>query len=154
MTHRFPVHSDLGFDQVPLTKELERTSETGDRCLPTLFPVLLVQMEASLTTSQQALLSRDFIAVERATREQRHLQRQLGACFAAFRQAPRPSPPEIEAGVTCQRILQLARVQLALLGHAQRSLVACARLLAGPGAAYAPPKQTAAVYPVANRERR
>jgi|HubBroStandDraft_2_1064218.scaffolds.fasta_scaffold28222_3 hypothetical protein len=146
MKQRFPARSDLPFSEVPHTWEPAAERASCGRSQLSLGFALLAQLEASLTASQQALLSRDLPALERATCEQRLLEPQIGQLRRAFRPVSKSSPLEIEVRVTSQRILHLARVQLALLARARRSLSALEQLLAGPGAAYAPPMQTTATH--------
>jgi hypothetical protein len=112
---------------------------------------LLAELEVSLTNSQRALLSRDVSVIERETQEQRRLQKALAelwtSCLASTQKANslrfnsprvRPSIPR-ELRAAQLRVHHLARVQLALLGRARRSLHAFSHLIKGPSAGYGPP---------------
>jgi hypothetical protein len=100
----------------------------------------LLELEASLLSSQKALLARDLAGVEQGTLEQMCLRRALeilrpwdGARTSDSEQ------PSSELRATAMRILHLGRVQGALLDRAQRSLRMISNLLAGPEANYGPP---------------
>src|SRR5258708_7844781 len=117
-----------------------------------IFATLLERLEISLAIGQRALLSLDVAAVERETREQNDLCREIGVLCLGNAAAPMqhacevgPRQPiifvkgatELRAGQA--RILHLARVQAALLSKAQRYLAILANLRAAPEATYAPP---------------
>jgi hypothetical protein len=93
---------------------------------------ILRELDASLRASQKALLSGDLAGIEQGTREQEHLRRALEALWTA-----RPHG-FTEDRALLEQVLHLGRVQVALLSRAQRSLRITSRVLAGPGADYAP----------------
>ena len=95
---------------------------------------VLLELEASLLSSQEALLARDLAGVEQGTREQVRLQR----AFEILRPWD-AAQTSSELRATAMRILHLGRVQAALLDRAQRSLRMISNLLAGPEASYGPP---------------
>jgi hypothetical protein len=124
---------------------------------------LLGELEASLRNSQRALVSRDVVGIERGTHEQWRLQQALRALWSEDRTPLQdrasagdgfgwPGQAQLAAGVRIAkaRVLHLARIQLALLARAQRSLNALSRLLDGPGASYSPPACRSAVWPRAS----
>ena len=97
---------------------------------------LLTELEASLQASQRALLAHDLASLEHRTGEQIRLRRAL-EIFGTPDGAPLAEsdlPHELRAAQ--KRVLHLGRVQLALLGRAQRWLRTLSHLMAGPGASY------------------
>jgi hypothetical protein len=129
---------------------------------------LLLELEASLKTSQRALLTRDLASIEQGTREQTRLVGSLSivsAPIAAQLAAHLAGDPHqiatalsnpahrsrvrldsrLSAQVSSQvnaasiRILYLGRVQAALLVRARQCLRMLAHLVAGPQAGYGPP---------------
>jgi hypothetical protein len=100
---------------------------------------VLSGIETSLKNSQRALLARDISSVERETHEQQRLQQALtelwARCLASVQKADAPFELRAAQG----RVRHLARVQLALLGRAGRSLYVFSHLLKGPGAGYGLP---------------
>ena len=92
---------------------------------------LLGELESSLAASQRALLARDVVSLDRATREQIRLRRALEILCAQ----KIVSAPELRGAQ--QRVLHLGRVQAALLVREQRWLTVLANLVAGPEASYA-----------------
>jgi len=102
----------------------------------------LLELEASLLSSQEALLARDLAGVEQGTCEQVRLQRALEIlrpCEAAQTSDSERTRASSELRAAAIRILHLGRVQAALLDRAQRSLRMISNLLAGPEASYGPP---------------
>ena len=116
---------------------------------------LLCELEASLRLSQRALLQRDLPGLEQATREQIRLRCALGilwewdatACKPAARfdgrTQPKLSPAESARAESApdlraaqQRVLQLGRIQAALLAGQQRWFTMLANLVAGPDSGY------------------
>ncbi|HEY3971871.1 MAG TPA: hypothetical protein VGM18_02640 [Candidatus Sulfotelmatobacter sp.] len=105
---------------------------------------ILADLEASLKTSQLALLGRDASALAECTREQIRLQRSLDMLW------PRNGKASCDVGfdfslipglrAAVARVLHLGRVQAALLARAQCWLSTLSNLLAGPAANYAPPR--------------
>jgi hypothetical protein len=107
---------------------------------------LLKQLETSLQASQRALLSGDLAALQHENCEQLRLQRALEACWppnGARTGEGSPKPDEFATSnslrVAQMRILQLGRVQAAILARANRWLTTVSHLLAGPEAAYTSP---------------
>jgi hypothetical protein len=134
--------------------------ENGDLKLPNRSPgnelavaslALLRELEASLETSQKALLARDLESIEQETREQMRLQQSLaillenglvsekcnGMPQTILRRVCNPDTEQLL--LTAQRVLHLGWVQATLLNRAQQSLQMISRLLAGPSATYVPP---------------
>jgi hypothetical protein len=111
----------------------------------------LAELEASLQVSQRALLSRDISSLEKRTLEQRRLHEALA--ILSVPRLPQGSSPattllaaELLAAET--RVLQLGRIQAALLDRAQRWLRTVVNLLAGVEKAYSPPRDvTVTAYP-------
>jgi hypothetical protein len=95
---------------------------------------LLGELEASLRTAQQALLSHDLAGLQLATEEQSKLRCSLADLWC--RQTPGAAwePALVSAQA---RVLHLARVQAALLARAQRRVRMLANLRAGSDAPYA-----------------
>lgn len=104
---------------------------------------LLADLAASLEAGQQDLMARDVARVEQHTLEQIGLHRALAILWS-------PAPPargcmkfdfgldsELCAGAI--RVLQLGRVQAAMLKRQQRRLRMISSLAAGSGATYSPP---------------
>ena len=130
----FPAEFPTEFPRNFPTNLAPRSEAVPDGCtLRHRSLELLGELAASLQSSQNALLSRDLAAIERGTREQKQLQQAL---WEAQAEARAKDQPKYAAEF---RVLQLARVQLALLARAQRNLHALSHLLAGPGASYRPP---------------
>ena len=105
----------------------ELSTETN---LDALRLALLNDLESSLRSTEQAILGRDVERLERATEEQANLHHRLvmlpmrGSSF---------SPAVREAQ---QRVLDLGRVQSALLERARQRLRMLANWIAGPEAQY------------------
>jgi hypothetical protein len=91
---------------------------------------LLLELEASLRQSQRALLSRDIETFEELTRK----QELLAHTFNALSEKDRLPSDSISAAA--RRVLQLGRIQIALLGRAHSSLRLVANLLTGAGSDY------------------
>jgi hypothetical protein len=112
---------------------------------------LLAELEVSLTNSQRALLSRDVSVIERETQEQRRLQKALAELWADHLAAVQKensslnnsqrstTAPSTELRAAQLRVRHLARMQLALLGRARRSLRIFSHLTKGPSVGYGPP---------------
>ncbi|MGA1985060.1 MAG: hypothetical protein ABSG72_02235 [Candidatus Sulfotelmatobacter sp.] len=110
---------------------------------------LLGELESSLEASQHALLARDLAGIERHTGEQVRLRRALEILWSqnSLEGSDRvPIHPMLsvragaaEFGAAELRVLQLGRVQAALLRRAQRWSRMLSHVLAGPGAGYAAP---------------
>jgi hypothetical protein len=112
--------------------------------------LVLRQLEASLEASQAAVLAREVEGIERHTEEQIGLSRALTVLYgeSTFQNhspsdlqaaLPRMAPHlAAELRAAENRVLQLTRVQAALLGRAQRFLMILTNLVAGPGASYGP----------------
>ena len=98
---------------------------------------LLTELEASLQSSQHAILTRDVIGLEQSCGQQIRLLRALRILD--------PAQADLIFGSKFRgaqmRILHLARVQAALLARGQRWLRTIENLLAGPATNYgsAPP---------------
>jgi len=106
---------------------------------------LLAELEASLQASQRALLSRDVASLEQHTAEQMRLQKALAILSAPMpRLSGSNSNPTLVAELRAAetRVLQMARMQAALLDRAQRWLRTVVNLLAGVEKNYAPPSGT------------
>jgi hypothetical protein len=110
---------------------------------------LLHMLEASLRASQAALLSRDLNGLKRSTDEQKRLYRELRAL------GPPPAPCPLAEGFAIMkptgdpqrasqlreaqvRILQMGRLQAALLARVQRALTVSANRMAGTATNYGP----------------
>lgn len=91
---------------------------------------LLSDLEISLRASQQAVLGRDLEGLQRMTAEQARLRQTLAAMAT--------SAADSSVRAAQQRVLHAGRVQLLLLGHAQRWLEVLTNVLAGSGAPYVP----------------
>lgn len=108
---------------------------------------LLNDLESSLRASEQAILARDVARLERATEEQTSLHRRLvmlpvrGSSF---------SPAVREAQ---QRVLDLGRVQSALLERARQRLRMLANWIAGPEAQYRAVSANSAVLEVVRSQK-
>jgi hypothetical protein len=130
--------------------------------------LVLRQLEASLEASQAAVLAREVEGIERHTEEQMRLSRALTilygeSTFHAHQQHhPASDFPAALPRMTTRlaadlraaekRVLQLTRVQAALLGRAQRFLRILTNLVAGPGASYGPgPLQSGPPAEIAGR---
>jgi len=111
--------------------------------------VLVTELEASLLTSQKALLTRNVARLEECTREQAYLRSELQVFASANGGAQANGPrgqnqdqeDENEAAAlraAHARVLHLARVQLVLLDRARQSLKIISHLVAGYEAGYAP----------------
>jgi hypothetical protein len=108
---------------------------------PTTALAVLEEIHASVKRSQKALLATDLAAIDEGTREQlllvRELERHLG-----FSPATSLSiyPSELLASLKleAERILELTRIQIALLARAERLLRVRANQLAGSSEPYAP----------------
>jgi hypothetical protein len=114
---------------------------------------LMRELEESLHQSRKALLAQDLAAIERCTREQVDLIRELDALMqrsmaspVAGRQekdeAPGRSPGALELEEELRRsrsrILEAVRLQAALLARARAKLRILANMLAGPSVTYGP----------------
>jgi hypothetical protein len=115
---------------------------------------LVAELEASLADSQKALLALDLAGIERGTREQALLGRNLEALVLRTRRIvtvelargkerplapPSPTPEELSGlRAAANGVLQSIRVQAALLTRAQRALRIRAHRVAGIGATYGP----------------
>jgi hypothetical protein len=107
--------------------------------------LLLGELEASLQSSQKALLARDLAGVERETSEQRRLHQGLEDLGGAPVFHPQSAAEWRAAAI---RILHLGRVQLALLARTRRSLHVFSHLAQGPDASYAPLAHAGKIWPV------
>jgi hypothetical protein len=110
---------------------------------------LLQELARSLHAGQQALLSRDLLSLELNTQTQHRLCQALEILWtqkAATPSSYRPGSPNGPDGALAVRlraaqwqVLQLGRVQAALLIRAQRSLRMIVHLRAGLEATYSAP---------------
>jgi hypothetical protein len=98
---------------------------------------LFHRLEASLRSSQTALLLRDLAGIEEHTRELLGLRTELEA-LCAVGSLGNPGLGNRDLSAAALHVLHLGRVQMALLERAQRSLRMIANLLAGPRAGYSP----------------
>ncbi len=98
----------------------------------------LRELESSILASNQALLARDLPGIERLNYEQAGLLQSLDVFLSA---SPQTRNPELAAALNAaaKRVLQLTRIQQALLARAQRWLIILTNLSAGTGASYRPP---------------
>jgi hypothetical protein len=131
---------------ISTTTELPSTTPCGkgNDELPHAALALFDELRGSLETSTKAVLQRDLAALEQATGDQRLLLLRLRALLPA----PQPAnsalpeqPPSILRNELCDaghRVLQLARVQAALLKRARRFATVLSNLLASPQRSYAP----------------
>ena len=107
---------------------------------------LLAELEASLSGSQQALLSRNLSRLEQRTAEQarlHYLLSQFPTANAAYEGSDSPAPAPNPSLSVClraarQRVLRLGRTQQFILQRARGRLHVLSNVLAGPHAAYAP----------------
>jgi hypothetical protein len=175
MSDRSPDAPPLRLAQMqavhPLAADSPSPASTRELDFASCSIELLAELEASLMSSQSALLSRNVSAIERETQEQWRLQGSLADLWArrlasmqkadsASSASPRLRPllpPKLRAAQL--RVWQLARVQLALLGRAQRWLQVVSHLMKGPSAGYGPPAGinsflTSASWPPANKRRK
>ena len=97
---------------------------------------ILSDLETSLRAAQRALLERNLVQIEQLTNEQRTLRNALGAHLAENKIEPDLSP--VFAGAAA-RVLQLGRVQAALLSRARQSLRTLSHVMAGTQVDYGPP---------------
>jgi len=119
-----------------------RSAESGSPQIASGL-ALMDELEASLQASQRALLAHDLASLEHRTGEQLRLCRAL-EIFGTPYGAPRAgsefshASPQFAAELRAaqKRVLHQGRVQLALLGRAQRWLRTLSHLMAGPGASY------------------
>jgi len=144
-------------------REKDKAKAEDERAQPAL--ALLAELASSLEASQRALLANDISVLQQATSAQVHLCHALrrlstspadqstspsvGACEKSTNcplLLPLPFPslfPSLSSGTELraaqERVLQLGRVQAALLIRSGRSLRILAHFLAGPGASYCPP---------------
>jgi hypothetical protein len=152
-----PENAGERTDQRTDERDHERDQERSDE-LPRVRLALMRELEASLQGSRKALLALDLVGIERGTREQVGLTREIEAVLqrgiaqpakhrappAKHRTAPEqessPSAytPELEDELRrCQnRVREAARLQAALLARAQRKLRILANMLAGPSLNY------------------
>jgi hypothetical protein len=110
--------------------------------------MLLAKLELSLSRGQKALLARDADELEKATGEQIRLCQALEVLLFPAKEKCRAST-ELYAAVC--RVLQLARVQDALLRRSQGFLLALGNLANGPEATYEALLSTRALRPAARR---
>ena len=133
----------------------QRSSPQAGAAMAQTSLALLRELEASLESTQQAVLARDLAGLEQGTREQLRLRQELEILWAWDRTHPHADPaagtcnlrdaPDlmVELRAIGMRVLLLGRVQAAVLLRAQRSLRMMAALLAGPESSYSPgPLQT------------
>ena len=128
----------------------QRSSPQAGAAMAQTSLALLRELEASLESTQQAVLARDLAGLEQGTREQLRLRQELEILWAWDRTHPHADPtggtrnlPDtsdlmVELRAVGMRVLHLGRVQAALLVRAQRSLRMIAHLLAGPESSYSP----------------
>jgi hypothetical protein len=134
-------------DQLALPGTRAGAEENSRTILAVVLP-----LEASLRASQAALLARDLSGIEKGTRDQILLQkelailsstrRDLAETLPGGRSGRRPltnGPLAAELREAQLRALHLGRVQAALLIRAQRSLRMLSHLVAGAQANYGPP---------------
>lgn len=149
MTRQFPIDAAL---RSPEQRTAEQLSANGGSEVAPASLALLGELEASLQTSQQALLARDVARLEESTREQTRLQRSLQV-LGSRDAAQGSDPTRYDLAFAAQlraaqlRALHLGRVQAALLARAQRWLRVVSNLLAGLEASYVAP----ACHPLAQR---
>lgn len=112
---------------------LSPIADSGTRvALRPEIEVLISQLEQSLEAGQRALLLRDIEKFEEQTAIQTSLSKVLAE---SLRDWP---IGEDKIGAACSRAMYLCRVQLGLLGRAQRSLRVLSNLLAGADGTYLP----------------
>lgn len=151
MTRPASISEHRSLPAAPARQLLRHSSQAPESTPPPASEIilarlaLLAELETSLLASHRALLAREISSLEKHTAEQMRLHRAL-----AVLPAPR-SHSSANSSVSCrpalaaelraaeQRVLQLGRVQAALLVRAQRWLRTVAHLLAGVGKTYAPP---------------
>ena len=88
------------------------------------------EVERIFLTHQQTLMSRDLAALEKQVSIQANLKRVLEQATQNL------APPSAELRTAQARVLQIGRVQLALLNRAQRSLRLLSNLIAGRQCTY------------------
>jgi len=126
-----------------MTPDTPRLFSTDTNLLADPVRIALVQrLEVSLQSSARATVSRNLRELEQATEEQTHLLAELRASNTTSREHgdPAPLPAFARSRDTCRRVLELCRLQRALLARAQRSLDVLAHWMAGPGASYTHPQ--------------
>jgi len=96
---------------------------------------LLLDLEASLRSSQSALLARDMPRMELLTRKQDELHHALSTILKS---GSRPGTCDGTVPAVARRVLQLGRVQCALLRRAQQSLRTSLYSAAGTQSEYGP----------------
>ncbi|HEY1271179.1 MAG TPA: hypothetical protein VGF08_04315 [Terriglobales bacterium] len=131
-------------DQLSLSISIAAAqSGLPDGCEQRFLEVLL-DLEASLRASQEALLARDLGKIEQLTREQMDLQRALGAMVEepGLKQVLQAIARGHVLWATHRRVLQLSRVQCALLRRAQQSLRTLSCWLAGTNSQYGTAAET------------
>jgi hypothetical protein len=131
--------------------------KSGEEFPPQL--AMLATLESSLAASQKALVALDLDRIRSATVEQMVLVQNIAAVFSfdqatpAILQQPgrkhqrtsipyHPEPAE-KLNQTAKRILDAARIQLALLSRLQRKLRVLSHALNGPSISYAPQARSA-----------
>ena len=133
-----------------LAEASARPTEPDDRVhLAEVRLGLLRDLEASLETTQKAVLARDLVGLGQGTHEQIRLHQALETVLDrtyARIGGPADGPWRLrcepclaaELHASAMRVLHLGRVQAALLVRAQRSLRMISNLLAGPESSYSP----------------
>ena len=112
---------------------------------------LMLELEASLRGSKNSLLALDLPRIEQGTVEQIALIERLNGVLSPTFPAAQSCEPTGTAGSfastralenefqgRCRRIMELVRLQAALLTRAQTKLRVLANTLAGPASAYGP----------------
>jgi len=122
----------------PTTVEIEQS------CLEILF-----ELEASLLASHRAILDRDVARLEELTQLQGRLRRLLSDVLPGIvGRIDRELPVDRSAlQMAAGRVLELGRVQLAMLRRSRRSLVILANLAAGAEAGYAAAAESSRTAP-------
>jgi hypothetical protein len=121
-------------DALPPPSEPQRTARTE---IAQARRSLLAELEASLETSQRALLARDVAGLEQSSGEQMRLLRALQIFWQPGLALDDPVH-DAELRAMQMRVLHLGRVQAALLARGQRWLRTIAHLVAGPATNYVP----------------
>ncbi len=104
---------------------------------------LLEELYASLRETQEALLQRDVSMLEQQSTRQIFLQQQLSHLTATPLGDEASSPSEVLQAHA--RVLQLGRIQLALLRRASQSLQITSNLVQGLHSGYGPAGAVAAI---------
>jgi len=124
--------------RIPFSTDPRSTDPPSEGLVPGLA-ALFTALEISLLRSQEALLARDLIGIQRGVSEQAILYREIKTLSRSVAPARASEIYRREIFPWQTRIRHLARVQAALLTKAQRSLQMIASLAGALGTSYAPP---------------